>query len=111
MTREFKLHLQNVSGKVISNPLLTLVAALGTHLLDVIAVKDRVESIRIEQIENTKFRITSGEEIKQLREQNLTIIHGQWVINKRLCVFLVAHGEGDAECTSALWEDHVMSRQ
>jgi hypothetical protein len=111
MTHDAKLRLRGTGSKIVSNLLLAFVAALGTHYLDVLAVRDRVENIRAEQIENTKWRIESQVHIKQIDENQQSLLNGQYLLNKRLCRFLVEHGAADKECTSALYMEEQTTKE
>jgi hypothetical protein len=85
-----------------------VLSAYSTHLLDAFIIKDRVDQIRTEQVENTKARIEHEAKIKRLEEIDAEIPHilqAQWLINRRLCAYLVSHGEADRECTAELWRE------
>ena len=106
MTQELKTYLRRLGNNSMERFLLVLLAALATHYLDVIAVRDKVEQIHQEQLINSAFRVIGSAEIKQMKEVDLpTIIHGQYILNKRFCKFLVMHRQADEECTAALWEE------
>jgi len=74
-------------------------------MLDVIAVRDKVEQIHQEQLLNSAWRVAGGAELELIKQRENSIVHGQWMLNKRLCAFLISHGDGDAECSAMLWED------
>src|ERR1700758_3034131 len=102
MTRDFPA--ESWWRKVLSNLLLALVAALGTHLFDVFKVKDLVDQIHDEQITNSKARIKLEAQMKEVQETQLpSLIHGQYILNKRLCELLERHGAADEECSSRMW--------
>lgn len=106
MTHEAKARIQSTFRRVTSDLLLAAVAAFGTHLVDIVAVKDRVDNIRAEQIENSAWRVTSKAELDKIEGVELpSLLQGQWYLNLRLCKYLVTHGEADKECTSELYKD------
>jgi hypothetical protein len=103
MTHDAKLRFRTTTGKIVSNLLLAFVAALGTHYLDVLAVKDRVENIRTEQIENSKWRIEDQARWQRYDEVDLpTLLNGQRVLLK--CIWAQKHGEIDRECDWEVWQ-------
>jgi len=104
--RDFILKHQFSLKRATSQLFIALVAALGTHYLDVIAVKDRVDNIRTEQILNSKWRIESQQRWERFDKNDLpTILHGQWLLNKRLCRLLAAQKQADEECNQVLWRE------
>lgn len=80
-----------------------LMSSLGTHYMDVVIVKARVD-------ENTearrRFEAFEAQDLPQLRELNTSI----WLMNKRLCAYLVSHGESDPECSKDLWKEYQASK-
>lgn len=102
MTHDLKLRVRAVADKVVSNLLLALVAALGTHYLDVIAVKDRVDMVQQEQIEDSKWRLESQARWKRFDETDMpTLLNGQRVMLR--CLWAQKHGEIDRECDWEVW--------
>jgi len=87
-----------------SNLLLAMIAALGTHMLDVIKVHDRVDMIEAEEIKNTAIGHEMQANWEHYRTVDLpTLINGQVMMNRRLCRLLDLHGKADAGCRSDLY--------
>jgi hypothetical protein len=88
MTHESKAKLGTSMVSIARSLLIALIAALGTHLIDVLAVKDRVDAMREEQVLNTKWRVESQGRFEQLQafeENDLpTLLNGQRIMARQL---------------------------
>lgn len=78
-----------------------LIGSLGTHMVDVLAVKGRVDDLqKAEQADNeARMRWENFEnyELPAIRDMSSSM----WTVNKRLCHILYVMGEKDPECREA----------
>lgn len=85
--------------------LATMIGSLGTHMIDVIAVKGKVDDIQREQQLNTESRMRwenfEQHELPQIRDMSSSM----WTVNKRLCHILFVMGERDPECREVIGRD------
>jgi hypothetical protein len=87
----------------------TLAGSLGMHVLDAFEIKGRVEQIQTNQKDVMDYVAKDKIRWEKLTNEDFPgIVKAQWLINKRLCAYLISHGEADKECSHELYNEEKL---
>jgi hypothetical protein len=83
------------------------VVAGSTHTLDAYIVKGRVDAVEVREAADAKTLFLLDEKVSRDEQALAEAAKVDWLMNRRMCHWLIAHGEADPECSQELYQEKM----